>query len=586
MIDYSFVFDLVDLEEERRMGGITHLFEVFRVINRNWCGITFKEMSHTTNESEDGMLSKDQIDSPSIDEGSCGGSFVGGSVLKKGPWTSAEDAILVEYVKKHGEGNWNAVQKHSGLFRCGKSCRLRWANHLRPNLRKGAFTVDEERLIIELHAKMGNKWARMAAHRRQRAGLPLYPPDVCLQVLNENQQSQNSGEFNSGDSRHHDFLHTNNYEIPDVIFNNLKASQGALSFAPALPDISLSSMITQGLGSAQMYSFMPPTMHRPKRLRESETLFSGFNGSVSNGLPVFDQFQNDTCEKIVWPFGLSFPYDPDPNIRNPPPFGAILGSHAFLNGNISASKPIPGAVKLELPSLQYSETDLGSWGISSPPPPSLESVDAFIQSPPPAGSMQSDCLSPENNGLLETLIHESHTLSSGKNNSSEKSLNSSIVIPCDIVDSSTLNLCGRGWKEYGDPISPLGCSAASVFSECTPISRSSLDEPPPADTLPGCIVKPEPVHQVSTPDGEEKEKSTRLDFSRPDALLGSDWFEQSTQCDKDHSVMTDSIETLFGEDFYSDYKHMAGTSTLSQVWGNGSCVWNNMPAVYQMSELP
>lgn len=83
--------------------------------------------------------------------------------LKKGPWTAAEDAILMEYVKKHGEGNWNAVQKNSGLMRCGKSCRLRWANHLRPNLKKGSFSPEEEKIIIELHAKLGNKWARMAA---------------------------------------------------------------------------------------------------------------------------------------------------------------------------------------------------------------------------------------------------------------------------------------------------------------------------------------------------------------------------------------------------------------------------------------
>lgn len=120
-------------------------------------------MKRKTTESEDEVLPKDQCESPSITESS-GGSAGGGAVLKKGPWTSTEDAILVEYVKKHGEGNWNAVQKHSGLFRCGKSCRLRWANHLRPNLKKGTFTAEEERLIIELHAKMGNKWARMAAH--------------------------------------------------------------------------------------------------------------------------------------------------------------------------------------------------------------------------------------------------------------------------------------------------------------------------------------------------------------------------------------------------------------------------------------
>ncbi|KAL0550080.1 hypothetical protein IC582_014578 [Cucumis melo] len=128
--------------------------------------------------------------------GGGGGSNGGEGGLKKGPWTASEDAILMEYVRKNGEGNWNAVQRNSGLNRCGKSCRLRWANHLRPNLKKGAFSPEEERLILQLHAKYGNKWARMAAQlpgrtdneiknywntrvkRRQRQGLPLYPLDI------------------------------------------------------------------------------------------------------------------------------------------------------------------------------------------------------------------------------------------------------------------------------------------------------------------------------------------------------------------------------------------------------------------------
>lgn len=83
--------------------------------------------------------------------------------MKKGPWTAEEDAILIEYVNECGEGNWNSVQKLCGLTRCGKSCRLRWANHLRPDLKKGAFSQDEEQIIVELHAKLGNKWARMAS---------------------------------------------------------------------------------------------------------------------------------------------------------------------------------------------------------------------------------------------------------------------------------------------------------------------------------------------------------------------------------------------------------------------------------------
>jgi hypothetical protein len=44
-----------------------------------------------------------------------------------------------------------------GLERCGKSCRLRWINYLRPDLKRGAFSQEEEDLIIHLHSMMGNK---------------------------------------------------------------------------------------------------------------------------------------------------------------------------------------------------------------------------------------------------------------------------------------------------------------------------------------------------------------------------------------------------------------------------------------------
>lgn len=91
----------------------------------------------------------------------------------KGAWTKEEDDRLIAYIRAHGEGCWRSLPKAAGLLRCGKSCRLRWANHLRPNLKKGSFSPEEERLILELHAKLGNKWARMAA---QVFFLPSSPP--------------------------------------------------------------------------------------------------------------------------------------------------------------------------------------------------------------------------------------------------------------------------------------------------------------------------------------------------------------------------------------------------------------------------
>ncbi|KAL4281511.1 hypothetical protein GQ457_03G028470 [Hibiscus cannabinus] len=556
-------------------------------------------MSHTKHEREDGMLSKDQTESPLIDDGNCGGGGAGGVVLKKGPWTSAEDAILIDYVKKHGEGNWNAVQKHSGLFRCGKSCRLRWANHLRPNLKKGAFTQEEEQLIIELHAKMGNKWARMAAHlpgrtdneiknywntrikRRQRAGLPLYPPEVCLQAL---QESHSTSAANGLDKGPHDILQNNSYEIPDVIFDSLKANQNVLPYVPELPVISTSSMLMKGLGSSQYCGFMPSTIHRQKRLRESPTFFPGYTGAVKNECPLFMQFQDDISDKAAGSFGLSFPIEPDPATKNSQSFGVFPGSHALSNGNFSASEPTLEAVKLELPSLQYPETDLGNWATLSCPPPLLESVDSFIQSPPPTSGLESDSLSPRNSGLLDALLHEAKTLSSAKNHASDKSSNSST--PGDIAEGSDFNICETEWGKCGESLSPMGHSAISLFSECISASSSSLDEQLPAETVTESHVKPEPADLVFTPE-MQKEAPIRLDSSRPDTLLVSNWLEQGSVYDKDQSILTDAISSLLGDDLSSGYKNMAaGTSVSSQAWGLDSCAWNNMPSVCQMSELP
>ncbi|KAJ7527670.1 hypothetical protein O6H91_16G065500 [Diphasiastrum complanatum] len=82
--------------------------------------------------------------------------------LNKGPWTAEEDMLLMKYIEQHGEGNWRALPKAAGLLRCGKSCRLRWINYLRPDLKRGNISEDEEDLIILLHALLGNRWSLIA----------------------------------------------------------------------------------------------------------------------------------------------------------------------------------------------------------------------------------------------------------------------------------------------------------------------------------------------------------------------------------------------------------------------------------------
>ncbi|CAN1259239.1 Transcription factor MYB39 [Linum perenne] len=84
--------------------------------------------------------------------------------VKKGPWTAEEDEKLVDFITNNGHTNWKSLPKLAGLNRCGKSCRLRWTNYLRPDIKRGKFSEDEERLIINLHSVLGNKWSRIATH--------------------------------------------------------------------------------------------------------------------------------------------------------------------------------------------------------------------------------------------------------------------------------------------------------------------------------------------------------------------------------------------------------------------------------------
>lgn len=86
------------------------------------------------------------------------------SNVKRGPWSPDEDATLKNYLEKHGTGgNWIALPKKAGLKRCGKSCRLRWLNYLRPHIKLGGFTEEEDKIICTLYGTIGSRWSLIAA---------------------------------------------------------------------------------------------------------------------------------------------------------------------------------------------------------------------------------------------------------------------------------------------------------------------------------------------------------------------------------------------------------------------------------------
>ena len=72
-----------------------------------------------------------------------------------GPWTKEEDELVVELVKKYGPKRWTLIAKHL-KGRIGKQCRERWHNHLNPEIKKTAWTEEEDRVIYNAHKQWGN----------------------------------------------------------------------------------------------------------------------------------------------------------------------------------------------------------------------------------------------------------------------------------------------------------------------------------------------------------------------------------------------------------------------------------------------
>ncbi|KAL2551831.1 Transcription factor AS1 [Forsythia ovata] len=80
-------------------------------------------------------------------------------------WQPEEDALLRAYVKQYGAKEWNLISQRMGksLDRDPKSCLERWKNYLKPGIKKGSLTPEEQNLVISLQAKYGNKWKKIAA---------------------------------------------------------------------------------------------------------------------------------------------------------------------------------------------------------------------------------------------------------------------------------------------------------------------------------------------------------------------------------------------------------------------------------------
>ncbi|XAR61100.1 hypothetical protein NMG60_11034711 [Bertholletia excelsa] len=194
--------------------------------------------------------------------------------LKKGPWTPEEDRILINYINQFGHSNWRALPKQAGLLRCGKSCRLRWVNYLKPDIKRGNFSREEEETIIKLHEMLGNRWSAIAARLPGRTDNEI--KNVWHTYLKKRvKQIQDTPETKPS--------HSMKMESYDQLAE--KKSESINNY----PD-------QERLGSPQQSTSDVSATTTTSAAASENTATSGMNGDALGSFPLVDE----TCWSDVW----------------------------------------------------------------------------------------------------------------------------------------------------------------------------------------------------------------------------------------------------------------------------------------------
>ncbi|XP_034918624.1 transcription repressor MYB6 [Populus alba] len=176
----------------------------------------------------------------------------------KGAWTKEEDERLVNYIKSHGEGCWRSLPKAAGLLRCGKSCRLRWINYLRPDLKRGNFSDEEDELIINLHSLLGNKWSLIAARLPGRTDNEIknyWNTHIKRKLFSRGIDPQTHRPLNSSTTSSTTSTTTNstsnkNSNMGTKRITNFKHEEQNYSFVQAQPEFMMSNIVKKASDSS------------------------------------------------------------------------------------------------------------------------------------------------------------------------------------------------------------------------------------------------------------------------------------------------------------------------------------------------
>ncbi|OIV97217.1 hypothetical protein TanjilG_02925 [Lupinus angustifolius] len=187
--------------------------------------------------------------------------------MKKGPWSPEEDAKLKAYMDKNGAGgNWLALPHKIGMKRCGKSCRLRWLNYLRPNIKHGGFTEEEDNTICSLYISIGTRWSIIAAQ------LPGRTDNDIKNYWNTKLKKKLLGRFKQSNQNPKDMN-----QIEDNSYSN------ALSNS-SLERLQL-HMQLQSPFSFYNNPTLCPKLHPFQEKMTQRTMSGSFNPMVQNDLP-------------------------------------------------------------------------------------------------------------------------------------------------------------------------------------------------------------------------------------------------------------------------------------------------------------
>ncbi|CAJ1979024.1 unnamed protein product [Sphenostylis stenocarpa] len=207
--------------------------------------------------------------------------------VKKGAWSREEDDKLKTYVQIYGHSNWRQLPKFAGLARCGKSCRLRWLNYLRPNLKHGNYTPEEEEIIIKFHQQFGNKWSMIAEKLPGRTDNEVknYWHSHLKKRLKSKEITTSKLKTKPGDSLEENLNETNEFENCE----NLGANSGE-NFLHILESSSAMSSETSEGGN---YSFTTNAEHGVLPFSYKE--FSGDFWSEPFLVEDIDTHQDEIC---------------------------------------------------------------------------------------------------------------------------------------------------------------------------------------------------------------------------------------------------------------------------------------------------